>query len=329
MDLTFPIDFVVLWVDDTDEKWQQEKKQYGELENDDKSISRFRDTGLFKYWFRSVEKYAPWVHHIFLVTNGQVPDFLNTGHEKITLVNHKTIMPVDALPTFNSSAIELTINNIPDLSEHFVEFNDDMFLNRPVKPTDFFNVNGVPKDTAGLNQIMPVENFDHVTANNISIINQNFNKSEVLKKEWRLFFNIRNGPLNIYTALLYFFPRFSRFYDLHVAYSFKKSLFNEFVTKNENKVFETIHTKFRATTDISVWGVRYYQIATGNISPRKYNFGKFYTFADYQKVVKDILEQRHYIIDINDTIVNNYSEILNDITKAFNSKLSKKSSYEK
>ncbi|MFT8427922.1 stealth family protein [Leuconostoc mesenteroides] len=329
MDLTFPIDFVVLWVDDTDEKWQQEKQQYRELENDDKSISRFRDTGLFKYWFRSVEKYAPWVHHIFLVTNGQVPDFLNTEHEKITLVNHKTIMPVDALPTFNSSAIELTINNIPNLSEHFVEFNDDMFLNRPVKPTDFFNVNGVPKDTAGLNQIMPVENFDHVTANNISIINQTFNKSEVLKKEWRLFFNIRNGPLNIYTALLYFFPRFSRFYDLHVAYSFKKSLFNEFVTKNENKVFQTIHTKFRATTDISVWGVRYYQIATGNISPRKYNFGKFYTFADYQKIVKDILEQRHHIIDINDTIVNNYSEILNDITKAFNSKLSKKSSYEK
>lgn len=328
MKINFPIDFVVLWVDDSDENWQQQKNIYKRLENDDKSNSRFRDAGLFKYWFRSVEKYAPWVNHIYLVTNGQVPKFLNLDNKKITLIRHSDIMPEDALPTFNSNAIEFCINSIPNLNEHFVVFNDDMFLNKSVKPNDFFSSKGIPKDTAGLNQVMPIENFDHIIANNISIINNSFNKAEVLKKQWRLFFNLKNGPLNIYTMLLYFFPRFSRLYDLHIPYSFRKSLFDKFVDANRELVSETIHTKFRSITDISLWGIRYFQIVSGNISPRKYNFGKFYTYNEGGKIIKDIINQRHHIIDINDSEVNNYTQIISNIVDAFEKQLPTKSSFE-
>lgn len=324
----FPIDFVVTWVDDSDSNWQNEKRRYEREELDDKSISRFRDTGLFKYWFRSIEKYTPWVNHVFLVTNGQIPNFLDINNPKITIINHRDLMPQSSLPTFNSNAIEVNIDKIPNLSEHFVIFNDDMFVNKPLKESDFFSKNGLPKDTAGLNQIMPHENFDHIIANNITIINNEFNKKEVLRKQWRLFFNIKNGPVNIYTILLYFFPRFSRLYDLHVAYSFKKSLFIEFMEKNSKQRIETTHNRFRSIKDISIWGIRYYQIVTGNVSARWFNFGKFYTFEQHELIVKDILKGKHHIIDINDTNVENYPEVLKNITNAFEKKLTKKSSFE-
>lgn len=324
----FPIDFVVTWVDDTDVEWQKQRQLYSQEEQDDKPETRFRDTGLFKYWFRTVEKYTPWVNHIYLVTNGQFPEFLDLSNPKISLITHKEIMPSTALPTFNSNAIEFSINNIPGLSEHFVVFNDDVFINRKLQPTDFFSSAGLPKDTAGLNQIMPVENFDHIIANNISIINQQFNKAEVMKKHWSLFFNIKNGPLNIYTALLYFFPRFSRIYDLHIAYSFNKKTFNSFIERNNVAVNNTVHTKFRSITDISLWGIRYYQIVSGNISPRKYNFGKFYTLENKEKIISDLRTEKHGIIDINDSSVENYDKILDHINIVFQEKLPEKSSYE-
>lgn len=326
--IDFPIDFVVTWVDDSDKEWQEQKKKYSTEDYDDKSETRFRDTGLFKYWFRAVELYAPWVNNIYLITNGQLPDFLNISNKKIIVVNHSEIMDNSALPTFNSNAIEVNINKIPGLSENFVVFNDDMFINAPLNPSDFFDYNGLPKDTAGLNQIMPHENFDHIIANNISLINNEFNKKKVLRKYWKLFFNLKNGPVNIYTILLYFFPRFSRLYDLHVAYSFKKSLFSDFMQENNKQYLETTYNKFRSVNDISIWGVRYYQIVTGNISPRRYNFGKFYTFEDHDKIVNDILKRKHHIIDINDTSIENYNEVLNDIIEAFDEILSKKSSFE-
>ncbi|MGK4016864.1 stealth family protein [Weissella paramesenteroides] len=324
----FPIDFVVTWVNDSDREWQEQKNKYSTEEHDDKPETRFRDTGLFKYWFRAVEEYTPWVNHIYLVTNGQIPSFLNLKSEKISLVRHEEIMPSSSLPTFNSNAIELNLNKITGLSEHFVVFNDDMFINKSLRATDFFSVNGVPKDTAGLNQIMPVENFDHITANNISIINNNFDKSNVLHKHWRLFLNVKNGPLNIYTLLLWFFPRFSRLYDLHIAYSFNKNLFNEFVDQNNEIVSKTVNSKFRSVSDISLWGIRYFQIVSGNIYPRKYNFGKFYTLQNWKKIIFDLTKEKHGIIAINDTKVDDYDQIIEKISNAFQSKFPGKSHFE-
>ncbi|MCT3429122.1 stealth family protein [Limosilactobacillus fermentum] len=329
MVVDFPIDFVVTWVDDGDPAWRKEKNEYQSLDHDDKTETRFRDTGFFKYWFRAVNEYAPWVNHIYLVTNGQVPTFLNLENDKITLVKHTEIMPSDALPTFNSNAIELSVRNIKGLSEHFVLFNDDMFLVKSVQPTDFFSADGKARDTAGLNEVMPVENFDHLIANNITIINQNFNKAEVLKKQWRLFFNWKNGPLNIYTALLYFFPRFSRLYDLHVPYSLTKKNCSAFFNMAPSLHEKTVHSRFREITDITIWGVRYYQIVSGEISPRKYNFGKFYTINDKDKVISEITNPKHHVIDINDADTDNFEQITSEITKAFGERLPQKSPYEK
>ena len=211
------------------------------------------------------------------------------------------IIEKDNLPTFNSSAIEVNLFKIKKLSEHFVIFNDDMFLNAPVEPSDFFWFDGRPRDTAGLNAIMPVEDFDHITANNITIINKKFNKMNVIKHNFFKFFNLKNGPLNIYTLLLLFLPRFTRFYDLHIPYSNLKSEFTNVMKENKDFFEVTSSNKFRSTSDISIWSVRYTQIAKGNFKPRKFNFGKFYNLTQIEEITQDIKRSKHKVIDINDS----------------------------
>ena len=142
------IDFVILWVDGTDPDWQRQRRSYDreDLDNGDDE-NRFRDWGLMKYWFRGAERFAPWVNRIFLVTNGQVPKWLDLTHPKLRLVKHQDYIPEKFLPTFNSNVIELWLHKIPELGEQFVLFNDDMFLTAPVKPEDFFK-NGLPCESA-------------------------------------------------------------------------------------------------------------------------------------------------------------------------------------
>lgn len=107
--------------------------------------SRFRNLEELRYAMRSVELYAPWINKIFLVTNGQVPYWLDTKCERVTLVDHKDIFQDPShLPCFNSNAIELNLDNIVGLSEHFIYFNDDVFLGRPVNPSDFCDQYGRP-----------------------------------------------------------------------------------------------------------------------------------------------------------------------------------------
>lgn len=81
--------------------------------------------------------YAPWINKIFIVTDNQIPDWLDTNHPKIRIIDHKEIMPEECLPCFNSNAIETCIDNITELSEYFLYANDDMFFSSPVKPDDF------------------------------------------------------------------------------------------------------------------------------------------------------------------------------------------------
>ncbi|MBR2412662.1 MAG: Stealth CR1 domain-containing protein [Alphaproteobacteria bacterium] len=144
------IDIVYLWVDDTDKKWRAQKDKWLEIIKGAKPVyadaacdARWRDNGEFLYSLRSVDQFAPWVNHIYIITGfGQVPKWLNTSHPKITIVPHEQIMPADAIPTFNATAIEMCIPNIPGLSEHFLLMNDDIFFNRPLTPEFFYDKHG-------------------------------------------------------------------------------------------------------------------------------------------------------------------------------------------
>lgn len=327
-DLNFKIDFVVTWVDGSDEKWLQKKNQF-KLDGDGGNI-RYRDFGIFKYWFRAVEKFAPWVNKVYLVTDNQIPSWLNISCSKLQVIDHKDIIPKDALPTFNSNAIELNVRNIKGLEEHFVLFNDDMFLNAVVKPSDFFSRNGLPKDCAVQNAIMPVEDFDHITANNIAIVNQNVNKKTVLKSKFTQFFNLKYSYYNILSILLLPWPRFTRFLDPHIPISLLKSEFNRVAKNNFEEFDNTTHSRFRSRTDISFWLVRYFQLVNGCFSPRSPKFGEKYNVDQFVKIVKDIRKSKHKVICINDVQLDSitFIKVRKKLRETYQEVLTEKSDFE-
>ena len=62
------IDFVILWVDGNDPAWREEFVRTRQAENDDASEIRYRDWRNLHYWFRSAERFAPWVRKVHFIT---------------------------------------------------------------------------------------------------------------------------------------------------------------------------------------------------------------------------------------------------------------------
>ncbi|MDT4993766.1 MAG: hypothetical protein QOH97_3658 [Actinoplanes sp.] len=147
----FPIDAVYTWVDGSDPAWQARKAAalgdndwVTRVSGQSANLSRFTSRDELRYSLRSLHCFAPWVRRIFLVTDDQVPAWLDTEHPQITLVGHREIFgDTGRLPTFNSQAIESRLHRIPGLSEHFLYLNDDVFLGRPVTPDLFFTSGGL------------------------------------------------------------------------------------------------------------------------------------------------------------------------------------------
>jgi len=148
----FPVDVVYTWVDGSDSKWLEKKKLA--LEKSARcyqaegvsGVGRFRSNDELKYSLRSVARFAPWIRRVFIVTDDQVPDWLDTSNSRVEIVDHKDIFDnKDDLPSFNSQAIEMRLHHITGLSERFLYFNDDFFLGRPTSVSDFFHESGKRK----------------------------------------------------------------------------------------------------------------------------------------------------------------------------------------
>lgn len=141
--MQFKIDFVFPYVNPKDKVWIDTYKLY----NQDLSLiekERFRDFSLLKYIFRSVEKFAPYINNVFLLVSNssQVPNYINTSYKKLKIITHDQFIPKEYLPTFNSNTIEMFLQNIPDLSEHFIYSNDDFIFINKTTPFDFFTKDG-------------------------------------------------------------------------------------------------------------------------------------------------------------------------------------------
>ena len=137
------IDIVYFWVDGNDPIWREKRQQYAEP-TELYSKERFTNHDELKYSLRSVEKFAPWIRKIFIVTDSQKPHWLDSSNSKIKIIDHTEIMPKSVLPCFNSNVLDMYMYKIPDLSEQFLFANDDTFFGKPVSPNDFFAPDGFP-----------------------------------------------------------------------------------------------------------------------------------------------------------------------------------------
>jgi hypothetical protein len=151
--LTFPIDIVYTWYNSTDKNVQAERDKHAISQGITISPIRYSDVGELKYSLRSVSEYMPWVNKIWVVIgdNQPLPEWLQEN-DKLKVVRHSEIFfPMQVNPTYNSINIESVLYRIKGLSEHFIYFNDDFFIGRPIGSDLFFTSDGKPKTWFGKN----------------------------------------------------------------------------------------------------------------------------------------------------------------------------------
>lgn len=331
------IDFVMLWVDGSDKAWREEKKKYDPsvVVDADDNEERYRDWDLLRYWYRAVEKYAPWVRKIHFVTWGHVPEWLNLECPKLHFVRHEDFIPKDRLPLFNSSALEIHLHLIEDLAEHFVYFNDDVFPIRPLKPEDFF-VNGLPVDMMAFQPVVanpknPVMSLIYM--NNSVLIAKHFDKRECVKAHPSHFFNFKYPPLYFcYNILEMAFPLFTGFYTMHGPSVLLKSTLEKVWSEEEEALTLAAGNRFRSKTDVTQYLFREWQKLSGNFVPGRVqqNFRYFEMSDDNKSLINTITKQKKKVICINDTgKVTESDRVRRELQEAFTSILPDKSMFEK
>ena len=327
------IDFVITWVDMEDPKWKAEFSKYsGKKDNEKNGVSeaRFRDYGFLKYWFRGVEKFAPWVRKIHFVTSGQKPEWLDENNPKINLVSHKDYVPAEFLPTYNSVVIERYLHKIPDLAEHFVYFNDDFYIINNISTERFFK-NGVPCDIAVFQYNPSWSQWYKRIKNNLKIINRHFDKKEVMARDHDKWFHKSYGSRARWNYLLKPYGKFITLRTPHNAQPYLKSTFEEVWAVAEKELTETSANRFRTVTDYTPELFRTWQICKGNFEPyNTYSDTKMFPLMIKPKqAIKAIYNQSYTLICLNDNVhIRNYAQVMGNIMNAFESILPEKSSFE-
>ena len=245
----FEIDLVYLWVDGNDPTWRSKKSAFtGEeitsSENDFRG--RYSNNDELRYSLRSVEKHIPWVRKIFVVTDNQIPDWLDIVHPKIAVIDHSEILPSDALPCFNSSVIEYFLYKIPGLSEHFLYANDDMFVNADLPSTFFFTNDGIP-----------------IVRLKKKLLGKWNNKLKLMvRKRLGQYSNMVNDSANLIDK------KFGKYYSSvphHNIDAYLKSDYQEAVEMVfKPQVLKSQHSKLRAYGDLHRSAFSYYLLAIGH-----------------------------------------------------------------
>lgn len=328
------IDFVITWVDMNDPKWQADFLKYsGRKENTKNGVSeaRFRDNGFLRYWFRGVEKFAPWVRRIHFVTSGQKPEWLDESNPKINLVNHKDYIPEEFLPTYNSVVIERYIHRIPGLADHFVYFNDDFYIINTITPARFFR-NGMPCDIAAFLYNPSWSQWYKRIKNNLKIINRHFDKREVMRRDRDKWFHKSYGSKARWNYLLKPYGKFITLRTPHNAQPYLKSTFEEVWAVAGKELNETSANRFRALNDLTPELFRTWQICRGNFEPyNTYSDTKMFPLmVRPRQAVRAIYNQSYSLICLNDNVhIRNYDRVMADIRAAFESILPEKSGFER
>ncbi len=337
----YPIDIVVTWINGNDKKCNEDIKKYLNLSDADissleNSFERYREWGLLPYWFRAVERYAPWVHAVFFVTNGQKPDWLDTRNSKIRIISHSDFIPCEYMPTFCSDVIELNLWRIKDLSEHFIYFNDDVFLNRPVKPEDFFN-KGMPKAVAIAEPICLrgiIKPWLRRQLNDIAIINEAFDIKKAMEIYPEKWFSHIYGRAVKYNKRAYEDSYITGMRNPHSVIPFIKDPFKQIWNEYYQALDETCRSKFRTYRDVTVRLPVLWNIFQGQFSPVPMDYfgdGVELTLETLDRAVSLIRNEEYLAVCLNDgehTLEKDVPTIKKKLTKAFQEKFPVKSSFE-
>ncbi|MBU1680333.1 MAG: stealth family protein [Bacteroidetes bacterium] len=208
------IDIVYTWVNGSDPKWKNKRiekaKLIGKVLEDSTNEALFMDNQELKYSLRSLDQFVPWINNIFIVTDNQIPDWINLENPKVRIVDHTEIfLDKSNLSTFSSQVIESQIHHIKDLSEFFIYFNDDMFIGNYCTPEYFYTKEGLPR--IYVSEIIPIPNkkslditkrapnkrntYQHTVVNTRKLIMERFGKA--------VYYNIRHTIKPLLKSILF------------------------------------------------------------------------------------------------------------------------------
>ncbi len=330
----YPVDIVITWVDGNDPAWQKEKAAYSPENKSFKAASsniRFRDWENLQYIFRGIEEFMPWVNKVFFITWGHLPAWLNTDCPKLRIVRHEEYIPAEYLPTFNSNVIEMNLHRIPDLSERFINFNDDTFVIGKTEKSDFFE-NGLAKSTAVLSPY-PVtpQGIACTEVNNLEIINTYFSIQDV-KKNLSKWITLKYGGKFLRTLIFMQFSTISGIFEPHTPLSLYKSTLETLWKKEPEVMQNTSKHRFRTKEDVNIWLLRHWQLMEGNFIPRSSRFEQLATLPKGLHTALTLLEQcgKCRLLCMNDSLlIDDFEETKKLINTALQKRLPKKSQFEK
>ncbi len=228
------IDIVIPWVDGGDPEWRKEflaARQAADVGGvvatgggENASEIRYRDWGTLQYLLRGIERFAPWVRQVHLVTRGHLPVWLDVSHPHLNVVRHSDFIPAEYLPTFASRPIELNVHRIEGLAERFILFNDDMFLCRPVPAERFFR-DGLPCDMARLSLIAG-SSISHTVLNMTEILARRHSRRETMHRHRGKWYSPRYGLGNLLKTLdLSIWQGWAGLSDTHMPQPYLRSTF--------------------------------------------------------------------------------------------------------
>ncbi len=300
------IDIVLPWVNGNDLYWKEQRDFYSGQIKDEKinGVIRYRDWDNLQYIFRGIAENMPWVNKVHLVTYGHLPNWLNPSYSKLNIVKHEDFIPSEFLPTFNSHVIELHMHKIKGLTEHFIYFNDDIFILDKLGQSDFFT-HGLPNDMAvevPITSKISSNIFSHFLINNNSLLNKNHPKKEVVKRNFAKFYSLNYKSLLIKNILLGHFNNFSGFYHPHLTQSFLKATFFEVWEKEHQYLKKVSENKFRNYMDVNQYLMREWQLVNGRFEPKNIDeLGRYFNITDDTKEIeRHIKGKKSKIMCLND-----------------------------
>ncbi|MCX5362435.1 stealth family protein [Streptomyces sp. NBC_00124] len=253
-EVRFPVDAVYTWVDGDDPAMAAKRRAHQALSHNtiaprETGASRYTSHDELRYALRSLEMYAGFVRHVYLVTDSQIPDWLDPQAEGLTVIDHRDILPADALPVFNSHAIESRLHHIPGLSEHYLYFNDDVFINRPVGAEHFFHGNGIARIPLsplklGIGAPHPLEPAPNSAGKNAREIISRFHGRHITNK------------------------------SLHTPHPQLLSVMREMERLGIEELDRTSYSRFRSTSDVAPASTlhHHWAMATARAVPADYRF---------------------------------------------------------
>lgn len=268
------IDIVIYWVDGSDPEWISEYSKYKTT-----PPKRFRDLAVLKYIFRGVDKYMPWVRNVHFITCGHVPDWLDISNERLKFHTHKDIFIYpDALPVFNSSAIEINFSNIDGLSEKFILFNDDMLILNAVSAERFF-MEDYPVDYIKLSYPRRGIIYKKLKPQNYLAVQFIVNAYKYLGslrvvdiKPKNLFSKNYNIYTNINNVFYSLFRKVMWIEVYHQPQPHLKSTWQTFIDEHINGVIKnTVYSKFRSPNDVNQYLFRFINLLSGKFYPKQFN----------------------------------------------------------